>query len=198
MICHVTDLDSMIWYRRIEGMTVDDMRGRLLRTAEPNDQMRTGTAWHAILENPPAEIETIMRGGFTFRVDCDAELTVPQIREIRASKTYHVDGVDVRLTGGCDGISGNVVTDHKLTFKPKPENYFGSYQWRAYLDIYEADIFEYVIYSAKHDRKTGEVVIHDISTMRMYRYPEMISDIMGGILDLVRFFKEHVPEKCDK
>lgn len=195
MILHVTDLDSMLWYRRIDGMTVDDMRARLLRTAEPKPEMLKGTAWHSVLENPPDEIDSIEKDGFKFRMDCDATLPLPQIREIRAYKIYPVGGQGVTLTGGCDGISGNVVMDHKLTFKPKPETYFSSYQWRAYLDIFNADIFRYWIYSARE--KAGEIVIHDISEMTMHRYPEMVPDLMRGILDLVQFCEEYVPEKLE-
>lgn len=191
---HVTDLDALLWYRRIEGMPLEDIRGRLLRTKEPNEQMKMGTAWHSILENPPDEIDTIEKDGFTFKVECDCHLLLPQIREIRAEKDYPIDNYTVALTGGTDGITANLVTDHKLTFKPNPETYFDSYQWRAYLDIFGADVFQYYIYSARQDRKTGEIVIYDISPMSMYRYPEMVEDLTSGIRDLVGFCKEWVPE----
>lgn len=194
MIFHVTDLDGLIWYRRIENMGLDEIKGRLLRTAEPNEQMQIGTAWHSILENPPDEIRKIERNGFRFRVDCDFSLELPQIREIRAQKSYRIGDYSVSLTGGCDGVSGSLVSDHKLTFKPNPESYFDSYQWKAYLDIFGGDTFRYYIYSARQDRKTGEIVIYDISTMSLYRYPEMQNDLLVGIRELVEFCREWVPE----
>ncbi len=191
MIFHVTDLDALVWYHKTESMTVGDVLGRLLRTEEPNELMLKGTAWHSILEGPPETIDAIERNGFAFRVDCDAEISLPQIREIRGEKDYTIDGKAVTLTGGCDGISGNKVTDHKLTFRPNPETYFESFQWRAYLDIFNADIFEYIIYSAR-DRK-DETIIYDISPMLMYRYPEMERDLEQGIRNLVGFCQIHMP-----
>lgn len=189
---HVTDLDSMVWFRKIEDMTVGEMRGRLLRTEPANEKMKMGTAWHSVLEDPPETIDMIERDGITFRVECAAEITIPQVREIRAVKTYRIDGAEVTLTGGCDGISGNKITDHKLTFNPNPETYFESFQWRAYLDIFGADSFKYIIYSATE--KKGEIIIRDVSTLVMYRYPEMVNDLEEGIRDLLTFVKDHVPE----
>lgn len=189
---HVTDLDQLVWYNRIESKTSDDLIESLLRTSEPNEQMLMGTAWHSILEDPPDEIDTIENGGFTFRVDFDGEIVLPQIREIRATKTYLVDGVEVTLTGGCDGVTATKVTDHKLTFKPNPGNYFGSYQWRAYLDIYDANVFEYLIYPAV--KNGGVVVIKDVISLKMYRYPQMIDDLVYGIQELLWFIRTHVPE----
>lgn len=189
---HVTDLDSMIWYRKIESMTIDEMRGRLLRTEPPNERMKMGTAFHSILEDPPEIIETIEKDGYIFKIECDAEIILPQIREIRASKVYLINGVLVTLTGGTDGITGNKISDHKLTFKENPETYFESYQWRAYLDIYNADRFDYIIYTAKQNG--NEITIKNISTLPMYRYPRMENDLRQGIRDLLEFAKEHVPE----
>lgn len=192
IIFHTTDLDSFQWYKRIESMTKDEMVGRLLRTELPNEQMLMGTAWHAILEDPPNEIEAAIRDGFTFKVDCDCKLELPIIKEIRTEKEYQIDDVIATITGKCDGINGNRIDDHKLTFKPNPENYFTSCQWRSYLDMFNADSFRYIIYSA---RKRGKVVtIYDVSEMRLYRYPEMIADLTASIAELLAFVKEHAPQ----
>lgn len=191
MKLHVTDLDAMIWFNRLESMTAEDLQQRLLREAEPNEKMLMGTAFHAVLEDPPAEINTIEKNGFTFRIDCDSEITIPPVREIRANNHYMINGIDVCLTGGCDGIDGRKVIDHKLTFNPNPDTYFESFQWRAYLDIFSADVFEYYLYHATE--KKGEVVIKDISTLKMYRYPDMVHDLRQGIADLVEFIRENMP-----
>ena len=137
MIFHVTDLDSMQWYRKVESMSSFELIARLQRTSEPNDKMLMGTAWHSVLEDPPDEIGVVERDGFRFRVECEADIVLPQVREVRAYKNYSVGGCSITLTGKCDGITGNRVYDHKLTFREAPENYFDSYQWRAYLNIFE-------------------------------------------------------------
>jgi hypothetical protein len=188
---HCTDLDGWVWYNRLDSMTKDEFIGRLLRTDPPNFKMLAGTAFHSIMENPPDLISTINKDGFTFIVDCDVEIQLPQVREIRANKTYFVNGVYVTLTGGTDGITGNRVDDHKLTFDPKPENYFDSYQWRAYLDIYNADMFKYILYHGVEDGNT--ITIKDVSTMFMYRYPNMQNDLMYKISELLLFTRDNIP-----
>lgn len=189
---HVTDLDSLVWYRRIEDMTKEEMIARLLRTSKPEGKMLIGTAWHKVMENPPDVIDSIEQDGFVFNVDCDATINIPQVREIRATKIYNVDGMQVRLTGGCDGITGNMVKDHKLSFNPNPESYFDSFQWRAYLDIYSADVFEYILYHAAGEG--NEITIKDVYRFNMYRYPGMIEDLERGIYDLLQFIKSNVPQ----
>lgn len=201
MRVHVTDLDQLIWFRRIEAMETDELISRLRREAPPNRAMAMGTAWHSILEQPPEdELAAVERDGFNFLVECEAEIALPQIREIRAEKTYLIDGIEVTLTGGCDGITGNVVTDHKLTARPDPEKYLDSYQWRAYLDIYGADVFEYILYHAldRGEDKGNQVIIKDVAPFRFYRYPNMHDDLIVGIREFVEFAREHLPERFEK
>lgn len=193
---HCTDLDSWLWFQKIESMPTEELIGRLKRTEPPNDNMRRGTAWHSILEDPPETIDVVEKDGFIFKVECDASIILPQVSEIRGVKQYDVDGVNVTLTGGCDGITGNKIDDHKLTFRPNPENYTDSYQWRAYLDIFNADVFEYYIYHGVE--KNNEVIIKDISSMKMYRYPDMVDYLMGGMRELVGFIKSNAPELIRK
>lgn len=193
----VSDLDQLIWFRRIEDMTLEQLVSRLRREEPPNRAMLMGTAWHEILEEPPEdELVAVERDGFTFLIECDAEITLPQMRELKATKTYRVNGIDVTLVGKVDGIAGNMVTDHKLTARPNVESYAESYQWRAYLDIFDADTFEYVIYHAAD--KGEQVIIKDVSPFRFYRYPNMRDDLMVGIREFVEFASEHLPEKFEK
>lgn len=193
MQLHVTDLDGYLWYQKLESMTAEDLRDRVLRKSPPNDRMKMGTAWHAILENPPEEeIKEIEKDGYKFFIDCEAVIYMPQVVEVRANKTYHVAGHDVTLTGKVDGITGNMIYDHKLTFRPDVENYFDSYQWRAYLDIFNAEYFTYYIYSAKE--KNNLVTITDISQFTVYRYPGMVADLENGISNMVQFIKTQIPE----
>jgi hypothetical protein len=190
-----TDIDSLVWYNKLEDMTIDDIRQRILRTSPTNEKMKIGTAWHLILESPPEEINTIERDGIIFRVDCEKTIILPQIREIRANKIYYINSEEINISGQCDGISGNKITDHKLTFNPNIETYFDSYQWKSYLDIFNADIFEYILYLAKEEK--GVVVIKDVITFCVYRYPNMQEDLIKGIGDLVNFAKKYIPEKCN-
>lgn len=194
-----TDLDSWIWYNRIESMTSEELINRLKRLEPPNEQMMMGTALHSIFEDPPPRRassvggwDTIEREGYLFRFECDCEVKLPQVREIKARKTFEINGVEVTLTGKCDGVTGNKITDHKLTFRPNPENYFSSYQWKAYLDIFNADVFEYIIYHGS--AKGNEISVRDVSHMKMYRYPEMEDDLKVGVSELLQFIKTNAGE----
>jgi hypothetical protein len=173
-------------------MTAEALVSRLMRTEPPNEKMFIGTAFHTLLENCVENIDDEKCGEYNFKVTCDADIEMPQIKEIRASKEYFVDGQKTKLTGKCDGITGNQVTDYKLTFNPKPENYFDSYQWRSYLDIFDADVFTYCIFSAK--QKDKEIEIYDASTLTMYRYPNMVDDLITGIRNFVEFVKHNAPD----
>ncbi|MFH1641457.1 MAG: hypothetical protein ABIC04_01000 [Nanoarchaeota archaeon] len=193
---HVTDLDSYAWYLKLQSISDMEMKGRLLRTEPSNEKMRIGTAWHSVMEDATSgQINKVEKNGYAFSVDCDCKIILPQICEVRAKKDYLIDGIggiNVTLSGKTDGISGNKITDHKLTFNPHPENYFEAYQWRTYLDIFNADSFEYIIYTAK--QKDAEITIKEVSMMTFYRYPGMEKDIERGIRDLLGFIKERVPE----
>ena len=192
----ITELDQLIWFRKLESMTKEDLIARLRRETPPNRAMAMGTAWHAVLKEPPKdEILMISQGGFTFIVEAEASITLPQVCEIRAQKTYIVDGLPVTLTGRCDGISGNIVYDHKLTSRPDPEKYFDSFQWRAYLDIFRADTFRYVLWHALD--KSDSIIIRDFSEFPVYRYPTMHDDLMVGLHEFVHFARQYLPERFE-
>lgn len=192
----VTDIDSFAWYKKIESMTADDMVDRLLRKAEQNEQMKIGQVFHDIMDNPPNEIDAISRNGFTFLFECESTIIIPQVREIKTEKEYIVDGIRVVLVGKCDGVTANQIDDHKITFKPNPETYLDSFQWRAYLDMFGANKFRYLIYSArkKGHKSTPLIEIYDISELTMYRYQNMQNDLICGISDLLNFIKEYAPK----
>lgn len=192
MRIHVTDLDQLGWYHKLETMTADQLVARLMRTEPPNEKMFLGSTFHSLLESCPDKIDSVSENGYNFTITCDAEIKAPQIKEVRAHKEYDVDGRKVFLSGKCDGITGNKVIDHKLSFRPNPEYYFESYQWRAYLDIFSADIFQYILYSAK--QKDNDIEIYDISVMDMYRYPGMKDDVITGIRNFLDFVDHNCPE----
>jgi len=196
MRVRVTALDQAAWYRATD-MTAEDLAARLRGEVEPSRAMLIGTAWHAVLENPPSlEFEEAESMGHRFRVECDVDLELPVVRELRAERTYEVDGVSVTLTGAVDGIAGTVITDHKLTNNIDPERYFGSHQWRAYLDIFGADAMDYRLFQAKDE---GEVIrITDMQTVRMYRYPGMRGDLMAGVREYLDFIRQYMPEQLEQ
>lgn len=192
----VTSLDQMIWFERLEDMTTQDLIDRFLHRSEPSFKMLAGIAWHKVLETQRL-VGAITMDGIDFSVDFDGEVEMPQIKELRGQKDYQIDDILVTLAGRCDGISGNRIIDHKTSFNPSIETHMESYQWRAYLDIFNAQSFTYYVYHAKQDR-LGVIRIVDVNSYTFYRYPGMEKDIERGIRDVLEFMKEHIPQKIQE
>jgi hypothetical protein len=117
----------------------------------PTQAMLAGTAFHKVLElaEPGQEIERVEQDGFLFIVKADLVLPVTPIRELRAHKVYMVDGEPIGITGMVDVIEGLRVEDHKTTATFTPERYLEGYQWRLYLDIFEAMHFRWNVFEIK-------------------------------------------------
>ena len=188
----VTDLDAYRYYLNSE-MTEKEFIDRLKRKSKPNEAMLKGTAWHKVLEDVQEDLDGVVeQNGFKFNISFDGSIEIPQIKEIRAGANFVINGVSVYLAGGCDGITGLKITDHKLTFNPKIDRYAESMQWRSYLFIYNASIFEYIIYSAKETDNFIE--IYDISKLNFFSYPSIGDDVFEATKELVYFIQENASE----
>jgi len=188
----VTDLDAYRHYLNSE-MTESEFIERINRKSKPNEAMLAGSAWHKIMENADSDLDgTIEQDGFKFRILCDDVISIPQVTEIRAGIVYDMNGLYVHLTGGCDGITGIKITDHKLTFNPNLERYADSMQWRSYLKIYDADVFEYIVYCAKQNQEF--IDIYSVSKITFFSYPHMGNDVFEATRDLVYFIQDHAQE----
>ena len=202
-----TDLDQLLWWRRIESKTVEEVVASLRRKDQTNMAMALGIAWHDVMENPPAdEFAAVIRNGFRFVIDCDITIPLAQLVESKLTGSYTVQGERVRMYGRADAINGLTVRDYKLSTKaPNPENYEASYQWRAYLDMANAMRFEYYCFQGKIEGKQRtppapgddliDVTITGCTPFAFYSYPNMRSDLLGGISDFMDFAREHVPER---
>jgi len=139
-----------------------------------NDRMRAGTVLHEFLEKVgEGECPEGRVGGYIFVFDCDHELALPKFREQRRSKDYGA----LRVTGKTDGLNGNRIQDYKLIIdhQVEGEQYMDSYQWRYYLDIFGADVFDYFIFQA-HDTGDNILRVEEIHQITQYRYPELSQD----------------------
>lgn len=191
----VTDLESYRYYLASEDMTLDDILRRLRREEPPSPNMLAGTAFHKLLEDAPVTllesgIETAEVDDFRFRFDLDAELALPDIREIKAAEEYDVNGLPVTLVGKVDALSGIRVDDHKLTGRFDAEKYTDSVQWRAYLMLFKAHRFTYNVFTGAPD-KDGVWVIRAFDQLDLYRYGDMEKEVMALLADYVAFAAKH-------
>lgn len=185
----VTTIDSFKWWQADEDSTLADLLERGPRTRA----MMAGTALHHALENATeGERERLHADGFTFEFINPAEIALVSIREIKAEKRYQIDDVTVEMVGKVDSISG-IVEDHKLTTNVDLERFSDTYQWRFYLDMFDADVFRWHIFEAMQDYDNDTIRIKGVHHLTQHRYPEMADDLIAVLREYVAFIKENAP-----
>jgi hypothetical protein len=194
----VTDLEAFRLCKVEDWMDLDRLLSQLRREEPPTIEMQAGTALHAILEREDnvGLVESCCNG-FSFKFQIEAELEARPIRELKATKEYHIAGHTVTLVGKVDAFDGFNVDDHKLTDTWDAEKYTDSYQWRAYLTILEAKAFNYNVFigAKDSDENPHEWTIRDFHKLTFYRYLGMEQDVFRLLTEYVRFIETHLPER---
>lgn len=166
--------------------------------SEPSQAMRAGTAFHSILERASCgeEIAEAKCDGFTFIITDDISVAVGQIRELRASKTYIVDGKPIVISGQLDAIVGKRIEDHKTTARFDADRYLDGWQWRLYLDIFGADVFRWNVFEIDAvDAPPEGGIVYEVRALHMlhqYRYPEMGADCQALVERFASFVRQHI------
>lgn len=192
----VSNVDAYLRYKRNEDVTLDDLLAQLRRETPPTENMLAGTAFHKLLEGADiGEIHDAVVDGFTFRIDVDAEIFLPKLREIKGVCLYDIGGTQVDLVGIVDTLDGVTVSDHKLTGRFDPERYTDAFQWRAYLSMFGADRFIYNVFTARKDID-GVWVVSAFDRFPLYRYPALDADVRRMLTEYVHFAMNHLEEKA--
>lgn len=194
-----TDIDA---YRRylnppIPEMEIElaDLLAQLRRQEPPTEAMLAGTALHAILERATdGEFTTVAIDGYTFDFDCDCEIKLPRIREIKGTRDYEIDGCTVTLVGKVDAIHGRRIEDHKFTSRYDAERFLSSYQWRIYLDVFEADEFRWNVFEGR-EVEPQTYRIFGFHQLGAHRYPGMGDDVRREVGAFLDFARQHLPER---
>lgn len=144
-----------------------------------------GKAFHKALETAQeGEYTTVTADGYTFAFTCEAEITLPKTRELRQAKDY----AGIIITGQCDGIEGKRIIDHKTVQQFDAEYHLDGMQHRFYLDIFDADRFDWHIWEVgetKKSPKAYEVYAHHLLTQ--YRYPQLEDDCRELAMEFLDF-----------
>lgn len=197
MTFRVSEVESFRQWREDEEADVDLLIARLRGQTEASEEMIAGTAFHKALElaRPGVAVASLEALGYTFNMAGDFDLELPNVREVRACRTYMVDGEPVTVSGQVDTIEGRRVDDHKTTGRFDPERYLGGYQWRLYLEIFGADRFRWNVFEIK---VTDDPLTWDVFAahrLEQFRYPGMGFDCERLVEDLARFARIHLPER---
>lgn len=194
----VTDLDSYLYWLEAEDMPLEDLLVRLRGEEEPNEKMFAGRAFHTLLEHASESDLAVARvDGFEFIFQLDSTIAVPVIRELKGEVIIQTKFGPVTLVGKVDAMHGRRVTDYKLTERFDAERYADSYQWRAYLSMFDATEFVYEAFEYRYDPKSAapRLIVYGHQSLRFNAYPGMRADLERKVEDLAEIVAQHVPEK---
>lgn len=173
---------------------------RKLRGEEPqSEQMLAGEALHHFLENAPVDSEFYTLEGeykgiywrFDFAADCAVdELT---FRELPIEKQYG----DVLVRGRIDGTNGKRITDFKTTSRFDSDKLFEGCQWRFYLDMLDADEFQWVVFVMR-ELAEHYYEIYQVHDMRQHRYPKLHEECLAMAQGFANFVSALPPERWQR
>lgn len=187
-----TTVESYHLYRTTDWMT-EERFVRGLKEFTPTPQIRRGMAFESVLRFPDR-----YRTPESFVAD-DIEFPLPVVEraldhiparmvwQAKATKVYTIDGEPVTVVAKTDGQVGRVVVEVKTTDNFSIDRYEGSRQWRLYLDIFEADACQYVVYVLREGKRDGEIYLAQIEELEMLPYDGLRADVMDDIRHLVSF-----------
>lgn len=190
-----TELDAFRYYRDSKDAELEPLLAQLRRALPPTEPMLAGRAFHKALElAEPGEVGVFEAEGYRFEIAADVEIDLPNVRELKATRDYLIDGEPVTLVGMVDAIHGQRVDDHKTTSRFDPERFLGGLQWRVYLEVFGADEFRWNVFEWREvEPKT--YVVHAFHSLTAYRYPGIAADVERELGLFVDFARQHLPER---
>lgn len=189
----VSNVEAFRKWEQDEDAELEPFVDELLHGFEASPAMLAGTAFHKALEDAPTglTVSTLEALGHTFTFRGDFDIRLPVIRELRASKTYMVDGQPIVISGQVDALEGLRIEDHKTTSRFDPERYLAGCQWKLYLEIFGATSFRWNVFEISELDAPGFYVVHNQHTLEQYRYPGLADDCQALVTRFARFVREH-------
>jgi hypothetical protein len=200
----VSNVESFRQYEQDEEAEADDLIANIRGEKAPSAAMLAGTAFHKALELAQAGdvSERVEALGHVFTFACDVEVEAAPVREMRASKTYMVDGEPITISGQVDALFGKRIDDHKTTGRFDPERYIAGCQWKLYLDIFGADLFRWNVFELQQVESTTATDGFDLPppeyeviaqhTLEQFSYPTMGADCQRLVERFARFVRERI------
>jgi hypothetical protein len=113
----------------------------------------------------------------------------PRIWQVKSAKVWSLPGDAPTVVAKADGVLGQRLIENKTTTGSFDfAHYERGYQWRFYLDIFEAPAIEYHVFRLD-DHGNGVVEVKDVETFTLYPYPALHDDcteLLTAFLDFVR------------
>lgn len=180
----VTHLDGFDYYLKSNKDT--DTYISELTTFTDNRPMKIGRSFETILQLPElTKFEDCYNcDGVKFKRNQIAKAL--QRYETGVWQLKHVQEFEgVQLVGKADIIQGATIIDIKTTAKIDIQRYIDSYQWRAYLMLFGANLFEYHIYQIKDEPELIDIT--DFELLKLNDYDGLVSDLKCVVNDFKDF-----------
>jgi len=189
----VSKAEAFRQWRENEDAELEPLLATLRGETQPTEPMLAGTALHKALETAcEGERDTLSADGYEFVITADINLALPKCREIFATKDYGPIVISSRV----DVLDGKCVEDHKTTSRFDPERFLAGFQWRFYLDIFEADLFRWNVFEMR-ELKPKVYEVFNFHRLEQYRYPALAMDCRDLATDLAEFVREYLPEYAE-
>lgn len=199
----VTNLEKYRRFRDEETETYDTEQSvidSLSGEFKGNDLTQIGSAFHWLIETKEDVSKELVMLDFGVKMN-DAQVAnarehraelMPFIPEVSQRKLYSTHLGKIWVTGTTDVLQGCVLRDTKCKFTPpKMDDYYRSYQWRLYLDMFGLNRFIYDVFEfSGHEGK-------DVSTFDLFQhepfeclsYEKMQSDIQTLLNDFMSWIE---------
>ena len=209
MKLRVSWLDRWRRFLRVPEYTEEKLLQDLSGGGRTTEYAAMGTAFHRVLErmvNEPerriwSDLAIRREDGYEFWLKPDiVDIDLPALpAEAEAAASRGIGG-GVELIGHADLVSRGArrVWDYKTTQRIDLETFASSYQWRAYLDLFDADRFTYLVFQVQRSRgddavdpatrqPVWAVNIIDFDHLDCWRYGAMRSDVESAAHELAEF-----------
>lgn len=208
MRASVSDIEAYRRWREDPDAELAELLAQLRGQWPDSPRRSAGSAFHRALElAEPGEFEQLQADGHVFLIDAEIEIELPEVREVRASRTWQLPDGPLTLSGQVDAISGSRVDDHKTTVQMDAEGYLAGYPWRLYLELFGADTFRWNVFEMRQvlERELSTLpglpagrtyLIHAAHRLEQHRYPGMAQDCTRLLADFQAFARAHLPERC--
>ena len=168
----VSNIDAFREWREDPEADLPALIARM-RSTEATEPMLRGRAFAKCLQAAVlGQSDTLTADGYTFAFTGDFEIEHFPRREESREKDYG----GIIVPGRCDRVLGKLIMDDKTTEYFEIERYLEKYQWRFYLDIWQADWFLWNVWECKKMDEPKAYCVHKMHRISQYRYPRLEAD----------------------
>jgi hypothetical protein len=187
-----SDLQCYQRYRDNEDVTLEECLAQLRRERPATPAMMAGSALHGALEHATYDTDTscLKWNGYLFFFDCDIDLTIPDVRELKGEMDMITPSGPATVVGVVDSLDGSIC-DYKLSARFDAERLAESWQWRCYLSIFNCSRFLYKVFVGE-EIKPQEWSIRDYHEMAVYRYVGMEEQLQREIEECASFMSRYL------